>query len=43
MKTWTKILPFFIVAIIAKRKLERFTIAGETVVIPYKGIYIKID
>jgi len=43
MKPWTKILPLFVAAFIAKRHLEVHTIGGEKVVIPYKGIYIKID
>lgn len=46
MQMWTKVLPFFIVEWLAKKNLERFTIMttkqGETVVIPYKGVYIKV-
>jgi len=43
MRQWTKFLPFFIVEYIAKKHLEKFTIANETVVIPYKGVYIRIE
>lgn len=42
MKPWTKILPFLIVRYVAIKYLERFTVGGELVVIPYPGVYIKV-
>ena len=51
MKSWTKILPFFIVEWLAKRNLERFNINIKTcnwdksgvkqIVKPYKGVYLE--
>jgi hypothetical protein len=46
LATWTKILPFFIVAWLAKRKCEVFHITeeiGSDYVYPYNGIYIRMD
>ena len=43
MQNWTKILPFFVVEWLAKRHLERWTVASETVVEPYKGVSFVVE
>ena len=35
-------LPFFIVRYVAIKYMERFTVGGELVVIPYPGVYIRV-
>ena len=37
MKSWTKILPFFIVEWYAKRNLSKNSVRGSDYVRPYKG------
>lgn len=44
LKTWTKILPFFLVEWLAKRKLARFRLYDRMdSVNPYKGVYIEVS
>jgi hypothetical protein len=48
LKTWLKILPFFIVEFIAKKKLERFKeyhMLGrvKVIVIPFKNVEFIIE
>jgi len=40
MKSWTKILPFFLVAWLARRFCSRNTLGGFAVVEPYRGVWI---
>jgi hypothetical protein len=47
MRTWTKILPFFIVEWLSRKHGEMFTISLYTgsfliVTSPYKGIYFSV-
>jgi len=52
LKRWVKLLPFFIVEIIAKKHGERFIISEapiarsgsmRTVVCPYNGVWIEVN
>jgi hypothetical protein len=43
MKWWTKILPYCFIEWYAKRNLQRVPITNEVVVIPYRGVYIKVE
>jgi len=52
LKNWVKLLPFFIVEIIAKKGCERFLITEgivgkpesiRTVVCPFHGVYIETN
>ena len=43
MKTWTKLLPFFLVELMARRWLSRNTLGGYTVVSPYKNVWLGLE
>jgi len=38
MKTWTKLLPFFVVEWWAKKYCQMYTTIGFTIVSPYKDV-----
>jgi len=43
MKSWTKILPFFMVAWAARRFCSKNTLGGVDVVEPYRGVWISAN